>query len=81
MKALVLTIPNISELFGRASFLMGVIVAQSQQRAEKVGVSPKIGDVKKKTRPQFLEFLRILASDPKKIFFREAFNFAGMFQL
>ena len=34
-------------LFGRASFLTGVIVAQSQQRAEKVGASSKIGDVKK----------------------------------
>ena len=34
-------------LFGRATFLRGVIAAQSQQRAEKVGVSSKIGDVKK----------------------------------
>ena len=29
-------------LFGRATFLTGVIAAQSQQRAEKVGVSPEI---------------------------------------
>ena len=35
-------------LFGRASFLTGVIAAQSQQRAAKVGASPKIGDVKKR---------------------------------
>ena len=35
-------------LFGRASFLTGVIAAQSQQRAEKVGASPKIGNVTKK---------------------------------
>ena len=35
-------------LFGRASFLTGVIAAQSQQRAEKVGASSKIGNVKKK---------------------------------
>ena len=34
-------------LFGRASFLTGVIAAQSQQRAEKVGASSKIGNVKK----------------------------------
>jgi len=35
-------------LFVRATFLTGVIAAQSQQRAEKVGASPKIGNVKKK---------------------------------
>ena len=35
-------------LFGRATFLTGVIAAQSQQRAEKVGVSPEIGNVKEK---------------------------------
>ena len=34
-------------IFGRASFLTGVIAAQSQQRAEKVGESPKIGNVTK----------------------------------
>ena len=42
-------------LFGRASFLTGVIAAQSQQRAAKEGASSKIGNVKKKTRPQFLD--------------------------
>ena len=34
-------------LFGRASFLTGVIAAQSQQRAAKVCASPKIGNVTK----------------------------------
>ena len=35
-------------LFVRATFLRGVIAAQSQQRAEKVGVSTQIGNVKKR---------------------------------
>ena len=35
-------------LFGRATFLTGVIAAQSQQRAEKVGASSKISNVTKK---------------------------------
>ena len=35
-------------LFERATFLTGVIAAQSQQRAEKVSVSPQIGNVTKK---------------------------------
>ena len=34
-------------LFRCRSFLTGVIAAQSQQRAAKVGASSKIGDVKK----------------------------------
>ena len=41
-------------LFGRASFLTGVIAAQSQQRAEKVGASSKIGNVKKRHGHNFL---------------------------
>ena len=35
-------------LFGRASFLTGVIAAQSQQSVAKVGASSKIGNVTKK---------------------------------
>ena len=53
-------------LFGHATFLSGVIAAQSQQRVEKVGVSPQIGNVKKKTRPQFLDFDREIDSRPQK---------------
>ena len=34
-------------LFGRATFLRGVIAAQSQQRAEKVAVFLQIGNVQK----------------------------------
>ena len=41
-------------LFGRASFLTGVIAAQSQQRAAKVGASSKIGDVKKNWRSKMI---------------------------
>ena len=40
--------PEASEnvvLFGRATFLTGVIAAQSQQRAEKVGVSSGLGSI------------------------------------
>ena len=43
-------------LFGRASFLTGVIAAQSQQRAEKVCASSKIGNVKKKDTATILIF-------------------------
>ena len=43
-------------LFGRRSFLTGVIAAQSQQRAEKVGVSPQIGNVKKKRHGHNFDF-------------------------
>ena len=43
-------------LFGRASFLTGVIAAQSQQRAAKVGASPKIGDVTKKIHGHNFDF-------------------------
>ena len=53
-------------LFGRATFLTGVIAAQSQQRAEKVGASAKIGDVKKKTRQQFFDFGAEIESRPEK---------------
>ena len=44
-------------LFGRSSFLTGVIAAQSQQRAEKVGASSKIGYVKKKDMATIFSFL------------------------
>ena len=44
-------------LFGRVSFLTGVIAAQSQQGAEKVGASSKIGNVKKKDTATILIFL------------------------
>ena len=43
--------PEVSEnvvLFGRASFLTGVIAAQSQIMSAKVEASPKLGGVKKK---------------------------------
>ena len=53
-------------LFERATFLTGVIAAQSRNMSAKLKASPQIGGVKKKSRPQFLEFLKILASDPKK---------------
>ena len=43
-------------LFGRAGFLTGVIAGQSQIMSTKVEVSPKLGGVKKKTRPQFWFF-------------------------
>ena len=43
-------------LFGRASFLTGVIAAQSQQRAEKVGASSKIGNVTKKRHGHNFDF-------------------------
>ena len=43
-------------LFGRRSFLTGVIAAQSQQRAEKVGASSKIGNVKKKRHGHNFDF-------------------------
>ena len=43
-------------LFGRASFLTGVIAAQSQQRAEKVGASSKIGNVTKKRHGRNFDF-------------------------
>ncbi|MDP6384549.1 MAG: hypothetical protein QF385_15185, partial [SAR324 cluster bacterium] len=43
-------------LFGRATFLTGVIAAQSQQRAEKVGASSKIGNVKKKRHGHNFDF-------------------------
>ena len=43
-------------LFGRATFLTGVIAAQSQQRAEKVSVSPQIGNVKKKRHGHNFDF-------------------------
>ena len=43
-------------LFGSASFLTGVIAAQSQQRAEKVGASPKISNVTKKRHGHNFDF-------------------------
>ena len=43
-------------LFERATFLTGVIAAQSQQRAEKVGALSKIGNVKKKDTATILIF-------------------------
>ena len=43
-------------LFGRASFLTGVIAAQSQHRAEKVGASSKISNVKKKRHGHNFDF-------------------------
>ncbi len=43
-------------LFGRASFLRGVIAAQSQIMSAKVEASPKLVSVKKKIRPQFSFF-------------------------
>ena len=43
-------------LFGRASFLTGVIAAQSQQRAEKVGASSKISNVTKKRHGHNFDF-------------------------
>ena len=49
-------------LFGRATFLTGVIAAQSQQRAEKVGASSKISNVKKKRHGHNFDFF-----GPKRI--------------
>ena len=43
-------------LFGRRSFLTGVIAAQSQQRAAKVCASPKIGNVTKKRHGHNFDF-------------------------
>ena len=56
-------------LFERATFLTRVIAAQSRTMPAKLKASPKLGGVKKKSRPQFLEFLGILASDPRKLYF------------
>ena len=42
--------------FKRRSFLTGVIAAQSQQRAEKVGASPKISNVTKKRHGHNFDF-------------------------
>ena len=43
-------------LFGRASFLTGVIAGQSQIMSAKVEVSPKLGGVKKKDTATILIF-------------------------
>ena len=43
-------------LFGRASFLTGVIAAQSQIMSAKVEVSPKLGGVKKKRHGHNFDF-------------------------
>ena len=37
-------------LFGRATFLTGVIAAQSRNMPAKLKASPKLGGVKKKTK-------------------------------
>ena len=49
-------------LFGRASFLTGVIAGQSQIMSAKVEVSPKLGGVKKKRHGHNFDF-----SDLKRI--------------
>ena len=49
-------------LFGRTIFLTGVIAVQSQQRAAKVCLSPKISDVTKKRHGHNFDF-----SDLKRI--------------
>ena len=43
-------------LFGRASFLTGVIAGQSQIMSAKVEVSPKLGGVKKKRHGHNFDF-------------------------
>ena len=51
--------PEVSEnvvLFGRASFLTGVIAGQSQIMSAKVEASPKLGGVKKKDTATILIF-------------------------
>ena len=51
--------PEVSEnvvLFGRASFLTGVIAGQSQIMSAKVEVSPKLGGVTKKRHGHNFDF-------------------------
>ena len=54
-------------LFERATFLTGVIAAQSRNMPAKLKASPQIGGVKKKkSRPQFLDLDSEIESRPQK---------------